>query len=304
MTMRVLILGGGGMLGHKLVEILESNTDSELHFSVRGRHPEAGFARTRATSHEGINLDRGAAQLATLLRKLSPDVVVNAVGAIKQKDLANVFDETLFLNGNLPHALALLNPNRAGNIIHFSTDCVFIGNRGHYTEAERPDAEDLYGRSKAIGEIDYGRHLTIRTSIIGFELGSHLGLLSWLFRQPPGSKLRGYTNAIFSGLPTVTLSRTVRDLLLHHPNISGLYHVASKPISKYDLLRRISDRFDLGHTFTPDPSIRIDRSLDDSRFRALTGTTTPGWDALIEELWQDYQSGPYDRIYRQLRSQT
>ena len=107
-----------------------------------------------------------------------------------------------------------------------------------------------------------------------------------------------------SGLPTVTLSRTVRDLLLHQPDISGLYHVASDPISKYDLLRRISARFGLDHEFTPDPSVQIDRSLDDSRFRALTGTTTPNWDVLIEELYQDYVNGPYERIYHELRKQT
>jgi dTDP-4-dehydrorhamnose reductase len=210
----------------------------------------------------------------------------------------------LFLNGTLPHALALLNPNPSGKVIHFSTDCVFIGDRGHYTERDSPDAEDLYGRSKAVGEVAYGRHLTVRTSIIGFELGNHRSLLSWLFRQPRGTPIRGYTNAIFSGLPTVTLSRTVRNLLLEQPNIAGLYHVASEPIRKYDLLQRISARFDLDHEFVPDPSVRIDRSLDDSRFRALTGTTTPGWDELIEELWQDYHAGPYNAIYQQLRSQT
>ena len=255
------------------------------------------------TYHCGIELDVGSTGVGELLNRLSPDIVINAIGVIKQKDLSNAVDGTFFLNGTLPHALALLNPNPSGRVIHFSTDCVFVGDRGHYTEHDVPDAEDLYGRSKAIGEINYGRHLTIRTSIIGFELAGHLSLLSWLFRQPRGAKLRGYTNAIFSGLPTVSLSRTVRDILLTQPDLSGLYHVASEPINKYDLLRRISDRFGLDHEFIPDPSVRIDRSLDDFRFRAATGTTTPGWDDLIEELWEDYQSGPYDRIYQQLRSQ-
>jgi dTDP-4-dehydrorhamnose reductase len=292
------------MLGHKLVETLQHQAELDLHYSVRGMVPRDTRTIANATRHEGISLNHGTGQLAKLLARLSPDVVINAVGAIKQKDLAHALDETLFLNGSLPHALAILNPNAAGRVVHFSTDCVFIGNLGDYSEEDVPDAQDLYGRSKAIGEIDYGRHLTIRTSIIGFELGSHLGLLSWLFRQKPGSTLRGYTNAIFSGLPTITLSHTVRDILLHQPDLSGLYHVASQPITKYDLLRRISARFGLNHEFIADPSVQIDRSLDDSRFRALTGTATPSWDDLIEELWQDYQSGPYDAIYQQLRSQT
>jgi dTDP-4-dehydrorhamnose reductase len=292
------------MLGHKLSQCMASSNGFDVHASLRTEGVEHWDDRWSVAYHPGIDFANGTAALRVLLQRLVPDIVVNAVGAIKQKDLHSALDETLFLNGSLPHALALLNPNPSGKVIHFSTDCVFVGDRGNYSEDDVPDAEDLYGRSKAIGELNYGRHLTIRTSIIGFELGSHLGLLSWLFRQKPASTLRGYTNAIFSGLPTPTLSRTVRDILLHQPELSGLYHVASEPITKYDLLRRISARFGLDHQFTPDPSVRIDRSLDDSRFRSLNGTARPNWDDLIEELWQDYQSGPYDAIYQQLRSQT
>jgi dTDP-4-dehydrorhamnose reductase len=301
----LLVIGGTGMLGHKLAETLAECTEFEVHCSVRRESSWlAGLASRGVTCHKGIHLESGTAPIQGLLKTLRPAIVLNAVGAVKQRDLASSFDPTLFLNGTLPHAIALLNPNPAAKVIHFSTDCVFVGDRGGYAESDLPDAEDLYGRSKAIGEIGYGRHLTIRTSIIGFELENHLSLLSWLFRQPLGTPIRGYSKAIFSGLPTATLSRTVRHLLEEQPGIAGLYHVASQPITKYDLLQRISARFGLDHEFVADPSVRIDRSLDDSRFRALTGTPTPGWDELIEELWQDYQSGPYDDVYRQLRSQT
>lgn len=303
MARRLLVIGASGMLGHKLVEYLAADGSFDLHASMRSADPPRTGPST-VVYHGGVDLQGGTDPLRELLARLRPDVVINAVGAIKQRDLTKSFDPTLFVNGSLPHALALLNPNPSAKVVHFSTDCVFVGDRGNYTEGDAPDAQDLYGRSKAIGEIGYGRHLTIRTSIIGFELGSHLGLLSWLFRQPLGVPLRGYTGAIFSGLPTANLSRTVRDLLLHQPDLSGLYHVASEPITKYDLLSRLSGRFGLNHEFVVDTSVRIDRSLDDSRFRRLTGTVTPAWDGLVEELWQDYHAGPYDAIYQRLRSQT
>jgi dTDP-4-dehydrorhamnose reductase len=178
---------------------------------------------------------------------------------------------------------------------------VFDGARGGYREGDPPDALDLYGRSKAVGEIGYGRHLTLRTSIIGFELGGHLGLLSWFFRQPPGPKLKGFTGAIYSGLPTVTLSRVIHDAITTNEGLCGLFHVASEPIDKYDLLMRVNRAFGLGHQLEADPTLQIDRSLDDTRYRTATGTARPGWDALVDDLKADFASWPYDDIYRALR---
>jgi dTDP-4-dehydrorhamnose reductase len=245
MPKTVLVLGATGMLGHKLVQVMAASDRHEVHASVRTPVPEA-FRIEGVRYHPNVSLARGSAALRALLAELRPDVVVNAVGAIKQKDLAAALDETYFVNATLPHLIAVLNPNPEGKVIHFSTDCVFRGERGDYTEADRPDVEDIYGRSKACGELDYGRHLTIRTSIIGFEIGGHLSLLSWLFRQPSGSSRRGYRRAIFSGLPTRTLARTVADILERAPALHGLYHVASEPITKYDLLCRLNEAFELG----------------------------------------------------------
>lgn len=297
--MKVLILGGSGMLGHKLSHVLSSDETLDVHATVRGA-PAAAFAAPAVTYHEGVELADGSGDLKRILKALAPDVVVNAVGAIKQKDLYAAVDGTFWLNGTLPHLCALLNPNPAGRLIHFSTDCVFKGDRGGYTEADAPDAEDLYGRSKACGEVGYGRHLTLRTSIIGFETAGFLGLLSWFLRQPRGSVLPGYDGAIYSGLPTATLSRTVLRIIREGDNLSGLYEVASEPIDKLDLLRRVNDAFGLGHTLRPDASVRIDRSLDDARFRAATGTPRPGWDELVQELVRDFSSLPYADAYAAL----
>ena len=194
--MTVLVLGGSGMLGHKLTHTLSRARDfTDVHATVRAPLPDR-FCAPGVVYHHGVNVGPGTGTLRALLARLAPDVVLNAVGAIKQKDLASVTEETFFVNGSLPHLIALQNPNPQSRVVHFSTDCVFTGEHGGYTERNRPDAEDLYGRSKAVGELDYGAHLTLRTSIIGFELSGHLSLLSWLLRQPAGSTVHGFRRAI------------------------------------------------------------------------------------------------------------
>jgi dTDP-4-dehydrorhamnose reductase len=293
---RVLILGGTGMLGHKLAQVFAADGGWEVHATVRTGPPPAPFAPPSVRYHTGAVLT-SADEVARVMEAVAPDVVLNAVGAIKQKDLASAVDQTLFLNGTLPHLPALLAPAPC-RVVHFSTDCVFNGDRGMYREEERPDAEDLYGRSKAIGELDYGPHLTLRTSIVGWELGGFLGLLSWMMRQPAGSTLNGYHQAIYSGLPTLTLARTVLRVLRDQPTLAGLYHVASEPIDKLALLRRVSEALGLGHTFVPSDAVRMDRSLDDTRFRQATGTPRPGWDALVQDLAEDWRSLPYEGVYR------
>jgi dTDP-4-dehydrorhamnose reductase len=290
---RVLVLGGTGMLGHKLNQVLSLNPDLEVHSSVRKITAESSCRGV--LYHEGVDLLGGADVVGPLLAAVRPHVVVNAVGAIKQRDLAADVDGTFYLNGTLPHLLALLNPEPDARVIHVSTDCVFRGDTGNYREEMAPDAVDLYGRSKAVGELGYGRHLTLRTSIIGFELSGQLGLLAWFFSLPRGSVAPGYTRAIYSGLPTVTLARVIENLITSAAGLTGLYHVASEPISKFDLLSRINEAFDLGITLVPDDGMEMNRSLDDSRFRVATGTRRPGWQELLAELQTDYDSFPYDR---------
>ncbi|HEU0015787.1 MAG TPA: sugar nucleotide-binding protein [Longimicrobium sp.] len=298
---RVLVVGGTGMLGHKLVQVLGADPALEVHATVR-RPPPREFAAAAASYHPDVEIAYGSPRLRAVLERLAPDVVVNAAGAIKQKDLYAAVDETFYLNATLPHLLALLNPNPDGRLVHVSTDCTFRGDRGGYTEADPADAEDLYGRSKAAGEVDYGRHLTLRTSIVGPEISGHLSLIGWFLSQPRGSTLPGYTSAIYTGLPTVTLSRTIHRLVRDGVPLSGLYHVASEPVDKCSLLRRVNGALGLGHTLVPDDSAPMDRSLDDTRFREATGTARPGWDELVAEMVEDLRSLPYERGYPALRA--
>lgn len=297
MRQKVLVVGGGGMLGHKLVHVLARERALEVHATVRSLPPEA-FRAADAQYHEGVEVAYGSNRLAGVIDAVQPAVILNAVGAIKQKDLAAAPDETFYLNGVVPFALAA----SGARVIHFSTDCVFRGDRGQYSEDDLPDATDVYGLSKACGELRHARHLTIRTSIVGFEFGGHLGLLSWLLKQPRGSRLHGYRGATFSGLPTVTLSRLVRHLIVSRGDLSGLFHVASEPISKHELVLRLNHALDLGHIVVPVDEPRIDRSLDDRKFRERTGLPRPGWDELIADLVADFESLPYRSVYESLRT--
>jgi dTDP-4-dehydrorhamnose reductase len=288
----VLIIGGTGMLGHKLAQVVAATSKFDTHVTCRAL-PAPAFRPSTATYHADVELEGSLTELARVIQSLQPDFILNAAGAIKHHDLSSNPMGTLSLNGALPHALALLNPKPNGKVIHFSTDCVFTGLQGGYCEADEPDAVDLYGLSKAAGEIRSGRHLTLRTSIIGFEMSNYLGLLEWFFRQSDGATVKGYAKAIFSGLPTITLSRTVLDVMQHHSHLHGLYHVASQPIPKLDLLRRVAAAFGLDRQIVASDDVVIDRSLDDRRFRAATNTETPGWDVLIADLVADYRSLPY-----------
>ncbi|MBH0187491.1 MAG: SDR family oxidoreductase [Nitrospira sp.] len=280
--MRILILGGDGMLGHQLLR----------HFS--GRHDVRGTLRLGPEAYEAHRLFEpgttfygvDVASTETLLpviAEFSPEAVINAVGIVKQRAEAKEVIPSLEINSLLPHRLALLCRTIGARLIHFSTDCVFSGRRGHYRETDQPDAEDLYGRTKLLGEVSESHCLTLRTSMIGPELSRKTGLLEWFLSQR-GKTVKGFTKAIFSGFPTSELAHIVELVLMKVPAIHGLYHVAAEPISKYDLLSLVRDRFSVPITIERDTAFECDRSLDASRFHQDTGYKPPGWEAMIDNL--------------------
>lgn len=280
---RVLVLGGSGMLGHKLCQVLAREHD--LYATFRSTHDPAAAAVEGSRALTGVAADNPDTVTRAVARS-SPDVVVNCIGIVKQAAEAQDPLPSISINALFPHRVADLCAASGARLVHVSTDCVFSGREGRYTEDHVADAEDLYGRTKLLGEVDYGDAITLRTSIIGPELGGARGLFEW-FRSQRGGRVRGFTRAIFSGLTTVALSRTIHDLITQHPALRGVYHVAAEPISKFDLLTQLNDAFGLGVEIEPDDSLTIDRSLDDTRFRAATGTAAPSWPAMIRELVED-----------------
>lgn len=278
--MRVLVLGVTGMLGNAVFKAFDADPTHEAWGTMRSERGRMHFstaARDRLLGNVDV-LDQD--MLCTTLARVRPDVVINCVGLIKQLADANNPLTALPINAMLPHRLANLCELAGSRLIHVSTDCVFSGRKGGYAESDVSDAEDLYGKSKYVGEIHDRAHVvTLRTSIIGHELASSFALADWFLSQQ--GKVKGYSRAIFSGLPTVELARVMKDFVLPRPALSGLYHVAAEPISKLDLLRLIAAQYGKDIDIQPDEKVAIDRSLDGSRFLAATGYTAPPWPELV-----------------------
>jgi len=280
---RLLVLGATGMLGNAMLRFFADSPGFEVHGSARSA---GGVTRLREDLRPrvvtGVDVENPDA-LAGLLARTRPQVVINAVGLVKQLAEADDPLAALPINALLPHRLARLCGLAGARLVHVSTDCVFAGTRGGYAEADAPDAQDLYGRSKLLGEVTDAPHaITLRTSIIGHELASAHGLVGWFLAQR--GAVKGYARAVFSGLPTVELARVVRDQVLPQPQLSGLWHVSAAPVDKLSLLRLVAERYGHRIDIVPDERVAIDRSLDSSRFRAATGWTPPAWPELVQRM--------------------
>ena len=293
MSTRVLVLGATGMLGHKLGQVLSQTFDT--HLAVR-RDDASGLAAILDTERvlTGVSAeDMGS--VANAVAEVGPDVVVNCVGIVKQASAASEAVPCITVNALFPHRLADLCTERGARLVHISTDCVFSGRAGGYTEDDIPDPVDLYGRSKLLGEVDDGC-LTIRTSIIGRELSGAGGLLEWFLAQH--GSVRGFRRAIFSGLTTEALAELLATLICEHRELTGIRHVASAPISKHDLLGMLREAYGLDVQIVADDEMICDRSLDGTKLERETGVRAPSWAQMIAALAAD------ETPYEQLRSAT
>ncbi len=283
--MRVLILGGAGMLGHKLWQVFRDHFETWV--TVRSGY--STYARYGLFDPEHVIGGVDVFDFDTVMRAVAtahPDVVINAIGIIKQFPTAKDPIISLTVNSLFPHRLAMLCQSARVRLVHISTDCVFSGRKGMYTEEDVSDAEDLYGRSKFLGEIS-GRHcLTLRTSIIGRELGTASGLVEWFLSNRNG-RVKGYSHAIYTGFPTLVLARIIADLLDRHPNLSGLYQVSSEPINKYQLLCLLREAYQVPIEIESFSDVSIDRSLDSNRFRAVTDFVPLPWPEMVQTMAND-----------------
>ncbi|MEC5325677.1 dTDP-4-dehydrorhamnose reductase family protein [Aurantimonas sp. A3-2-R12] len=279
---RVLVLGASGMLGNAVFRLFAESPATAVFGSTRSRALHHRFPENlRPSLISNVDVENDDA-LITLFADVNPDVVINCVGLVKQLAEANDSLAALPINAILPHRLARLCRVAGARLVHVSTDCVFDGADGDYSESDRPNADDLYGRSKLLGEVDYENAVTLRTSIIGCELGSAHGLVDWFLAQE--GSIKGFTRAIFSGLPTIELARVIRDFVLPRPELRGLYHVSAEPISKYDLLGIVAEVYGKDIEILPDGKLAIDRSLNSARFRHETGYRPPDWRELVRAM--------------------
>ena len=277
---RIFIIGASGMAGHKLLEQLSVN--HQVAGSVRS------FSHPRLLSYllyPGVDVLEPGSLLAPV-SEFRPDVVVNAVGLVKQREFR--IADLVATNAWFPHQLASLCHLKGIRLLHLSTDCVYSGRRGMYSESDRPDADEPYGMSKVLGEPEE-TGLTIRTSLLGRELRGKLSLIEWLYAQS-GRRVKGFRKAFFSGVTTLELARIIDLLVSDFPDLTGTWHVASERIDKDSLLRKVAQEARLDIEIQPDDSFQCDRSLDGSRFEALTGYSPPDWDSAIRELVEDGRS--------------
>lgn len=278
--MRVLIVGATGMLGHRLLSVLGNN--HEVVGTLRSQQAPAALADriTPGTRLIGGIDALSAGSLPAAIGQVRPDVVINCVGLVKQHRLARQALPAIDLNARLPHQLADWCEEAGSRLIHISTDCVFAGTRGNYREDDVTDAKDLYGRTKALGEVAERPHcLTIRTSIIGRELAGNQGLLEWFLGQR--GPIQGFRRAVFSGLPTDELGAILDRHVLPDTELSGVYHVSAEPITKYELLTLFNEAFGREVVVVPDDEFHIDRSLNSDRFRSRTGFRPAPWEQMV-----------------------
>jgi dTDP-4-dehydrorhamnose reductase len=284
--MRVLILGGSGMLGHQLFIRLSSTHD--VRVTLRSELSEyVGFGRFDV-SNAYPSIDLGSLKsLEGVVSDFSPQVVVNAVGFVRRTDDPENILGMMTINSLLPRRLAQLCLTAGSRLIHMSTDGVFSGDKGQYRETDSADARDLYGKTKFLGEVYESHCFTLRTSIIGRELFHKSSLLEWLLAQR--GTVRGFSKAIFSGFTTLELARIIERVITDHPHASGLYHISSDPISKYDLLLLLKKKLNLPVDVVPDESLESNLSLDSGKFRSEMSYDPPTWHAMIDDLAQSIQ---------------
>ena len=281
--MKVLVLGANGMLGSAVMQILRKKKNWEVFGTVRSNNKECLLP---PNIQENIIYNVDVLHFERLLKIFSnhkPDILINCIGLVKQNCQVNDPLMSIAINSLLPHRLASICEAFRTRMVHISTDCVFNGEKGNYQEHDPSDARDIYGKTKYLGELDYQHTITLRTSIIGHELKSTRSLVEWFLSIK--SSCVGYTNAIFSGLPTVVLAEVIRDIIIPQTILSGVYHIGSKPISKFDLLQIIASVYKKKVEIFPDRSFVVNRSLNTDRFHDATGYVSPDWVSLIKTMY-------------------
>jgi len=287
--MRILILGGDGMLGHQLFKHLKSKHDVRVTLRQDLSLYKKFMLFSTENTYFGIDV-RSPIKLAGVLTDFHPDVVVNAIGIVKQLQEASESIPSIEINALFPHRLALLCKDINSRMIHLSTDCVFSGQKGNYKESDTSDPDDLYGRTKFLGEVTEKHCLTLRTSMIGLELSRKKALLEWFLAQK--ETVQGYKNALFTGFTTIELSRAIENMILNYSDAFGIYHVSSDMISKFDLLSLVKDGLKLPIEIIPNETFVCDRSLDSSKFRQEFKYIPPSWAEMIDELCKDIGDHP------------
>lgn len=284
--MKVLVIGATGMLGYSIFSNLSELSNLDVYGTVRSVNGVEHFFPSTDKLIPNVDV-KDFATLEKAVLDTKPDVVINCIGLIKQHDVSKQHVEAIEINALLPHKIAQLCDSIQARLVHFSTDCVFDGKAGNYLESDLPNATDLYGKSKCLGEVDYGKHVTLRTSIIGHEIKSSVSLIDWFLSQE--DSVKGFSKAVFSGLPTVYVAKVLADYVLPNPSLSGLYQLSVDPIDKFSLISTVADVYNKQIEIEKFEDFVMDRSLNSTKFREETGFVAPSWDELVAIMHADYR---------------
>lgn len=290
--MKILIIGGKGMLGHKLFQVLSKKYDVWTTIRDSFNDNTDSLYLKKAKVFENIDV-QNFETVDKIINSLEPKVIINAVGVIKQKKESKDIVKTLEINSVFPHKVVEIAKKINARFITFSTDCVFDGKRGNYSELDIPNVRDLYGISKNLGEVVSENCLTFRTSIIGREISTTNSLVEWFLSQE-GKKVEGFINAIYTGFPTIIISEIISNIIENHQDLQGLYHLSSDPINKFDLLVLMKNRLNLNLEIEPFQDFKIDRSLNSQKFRNETSFKPQSWEKMVDILCSDQT--PYHKI--------
>lgn len=283
---KILILGGTGMLGHLLLRYFSAFPEYDVYATARSIDGLEKFFSGNLLDKVRIADADYFDTLTRALTSVKPDIVINCIGIVKQLPMSDDPLTAITVNALLPHRISLISRTAGARVIHISTDCVFDGKKGMYTESDQSNAVDLYGRTKFLGEVAYPHCITLRTSIIGHELKGRYGLIEWFLAQK--GRVRGFRKAIYTGFPTIELAKIIHEHVLPNPELRGVYHVSSAPISKYDLLRLTAKQYSKKIEIEPYDDFAQDRSLDSTLFRSKTGYCPPSWEELISFMHRDF----------------
>ena len=281
--MKILILGATGMLGSAVFRVLSENSSLHVIGTVRRIDSRRYFASELASRLIAVGDLECHNQLEQLFATLNPNVVINCT-ALRKSTSTDVI-KSINIYSLLPHRLAHLCRLHDVRLIQISTDGVFSGSCGGYTEDDLPDTNDVYGITKLLGEVRDQHAITLRTSIIGHELHTKTGLLEWFLAQ--GDQCHCYTRSIFSGFPTIVLAQIIRDVIIPRPDLYGIYHIASQPISKFDLLQLVAKKYGKNINIVPNNTVVIDRSLSADKFKSATGYSPRDWPTLVNSMHSD-----------------
>lgn len=281
--MRILIFGAGGMIGHRMFKTLKKQ-GHEVFGTLKKDLKEYDqfniFKKSEIVTHLDV-LD--SKYVIESLNQIQPDVVLNCVGITLRKP--EITDEAYCtkVNAEFPHLLDRWCTENKKYLIHFSTDCVFSGKDGPYTEDSVKSATDIYGRTKAAGEVSSAYSLTLRGSMIGLELFGKTELLEWALSQK-GQTIKGYSQAIYSGITTNLMGDLVSKIIAKPPFLTGLYQVSSDPISKYDLLVLINKVFNLNMTILKEEAHATSKVLISKKIQNQIGFICPGWNEMLDQI--------------------